>query len=193
MATASMSAIEKLLWPNGNRRDAWMIVDAARDRRIFGLLLECFYSQHTCLFSGDITPQMQLVAPYLVELDYEHQKTRHFLRQAWGNNWGVFLKCEERMATLRRHLRTILVVRDQPGNRLLFRYYDPRVLRVYLPTCTKEELDAVFGPIERFLAEGEETDELLEFCRLRGELITTDFKLQESERTDYSQVQRERE
>jgi hypothetical protein len=30
---------------------------------------------------------------------------------------------------------------------LLFRYYDPRVLRVYLPSCRPSELETVFGPV----------------------------------------------
>ncbi len=30
---------------------------------------------------------------------------------------------------------------------LVFRYYDPRVLRVYLPTCSPAEFARFFGPI----------------------------------------------
>jgi hypothetical protein len=54
-------------------------------------------------------------------------------------------------------------VHDPKGQSLVFRYYDPRVLRVYLPTCTREELRTVFGPIECFWTEAESSDTLLEF------------------------------
>jgi hypothetical protein len=44
-----------------------------------------------------------------------------------------------------------------PENKLIFfRYYDPRVLRVYLPTCNAEEIRSVFGPISAYIAEDED-------------------------------------
>lgn len=177
MSSELLNRVEGCLWPNGFSRDAWMIVDAARDQRIFGLLLDCFYSQHTCLFSGAIGPQLQMVAPYLVQLDHDDQKTRRFISQAWGNSWGIFLKCDTRLETIRRHLRTFLRVRDESGRHLMFRYYDPRILRVYLPTCTASELSAVFGPIEHFLVEDERPDTLLQFSREGQELLTKERSL----------------
>ena len=140
-----------------------MIVDAARDQSIYALLLDCFYSQRYCLFSGPIGPELRIVAPYLIQLDYDDRKTRKFISQAWGRSWGVFLKCDARAESLRRHLRTFLLVRDEAGNHLTFRYYDPRVLRLYLPTCTVNELRDVFGPIERFFVEDKVPDTMLEF------------------------------
>jgi hypothetical protein len=56
-----------------------------------------------------------------------------------------------------------LIVRDPSGNRLVFRYYDPRVLRVYLPTCYIGELGTVFGPINRFWTESDDREDMLEF------------------------------
>jgi Domain of unknown function (DUF4123) len=161
--TAPTGRLEQHFWRTGSSRDVWMIVDAARDRRIFGMLLDCFYSQRRCLFSGTLAPELEVVAPYLVQLEYDDQKTRKFLRHAWGNNWGVFLKCNTQIDVLRKHLRRFLLVRDPAGESLMFRYYDPRVLRVYLPTCNREELRTVFGPIERFWMEAEESETLLEF------------------------------
>jgi len=75
----------------------------------------------------------------------------------------VFLKSGSSLPRLRKHLREFLVVRDAAGRRLVFRYYDPRVLRVYLPTCTTDELRTVFGPIDTFWMEGEDPAEMVEF------------------------------
>lgn len=60
------------------------------------------------------------------------------------------------METLRRHFRRLLHVRSEDGEKLYFRYYDPRVLRLYLPSCTSVELKEVFGPVGRFVLEGPE-------------------------------------
>jgi hypothetical protein len=46
---------------------------------------------------------------------------------------------------------------------MLFRYYDPRVLRAFLPTCTLEEANTFFGPVDAFVAEGHAGESLLRF------------------------------
>jgi hypothetical protein len=62
-------------------------------------------------------------------------------------------------------------VHDGEGTPMLFRYYDPRVLRVYLPTCNAEELKTVFGPVLRFVLEGNQPEELLHFHLNNGALV----------------------
>jgi hypothetical protein len=99
---------------------------------------------------------------------------------AWNNSWGVFVKCGAQLEVLRRHLRTLLLVRDESGNNLMFRYYDPRILRIYLPTCRVGELETVFGPIERFLMEDETSDTLLDFSFDRKQLVTARRQLNET-------------
>jgi len=55
---------------------------------------------------------------------------------------------------------------------LIFRYYDPRVLRAYLPTCSPAELNTFFGPVTAFITEGENPGEILEFRNERGTLAS---------------------
>jgi hypothetical protein len=153
-----------------------MILDAARDRTIFRMLLQCGL-EYSCLYSGTLPPALEIVAPYLVHLEYEDGYTRQFLERAWSNNWGIFLKCDLRLDKLRRHLRQFLVVRHPRGNRLVFRYYDPRVLRVYLPTCFTDELETVFGPIQCFWTEGKASGEMLEFRFDGGKLLQRTLSL----------------
>jgi hypothetical protein len=75
------------------------------------------------------------------------------------------------METLRRHLKGLLMVKDYKGRRLLFRYYDPRVLRVYLPTCWPAELEAVFGPVKAYLLEGAEEGTVVQYRVDDGRLL----------------------
>lgn len=156
--------MEELLWPNGFTRDVWMIVDCARDQKpIFRFLLGC-HLEYSCLYAGPLAPALEMAAPYLVQLEFEGSETRRLLELSWGNSWGVFLRSGTNMKKLRRHLREFLIVRDPQGRRLAFRYYDPRVLRAYLPTCSSEELRTVFGPIQSFWTESEkDIDRILEF------------------------------
>jgi hypothetical protein len=169
-------SVEQQLWPYGGNRDVWMIVDAARDKKIYWDLsnshLEC-----TCLYSGDIPFELEAVAPHLVQLEFEDSSTRDFIARSWGKSWGVFLNCEASMKRLRRHLRSFLLVQDWSGKRLIFRYYDPRVLRVYLPTCTSDELKSIYGPIKQFWTENDTADSLLKFDFNTGRLVKSDVSV----------------
>ena len=162
MTTQWIQRIEEILWPEGPRQNIWMILDGARSIEIFRLLLAC-HLEHSCLYSGTLTPDLEMAAPYLVQLDHGYRDSHQLMRQAWGNSWGVFLRRDTSLKKLRRRLRELLVVRHTKGDRLVFRYYDPRVLRVYLPTCTTPELRTVFGPIECFWTEGLNAADLSEF------------------------------
>lgn len=162
MANQFIDRMEKILWPQDDRRDIWMILDGARDRRVYSSLLSS-YLEYSCLYTGDLAPALEVAAPHLVQLEYQDKYTRRILEGAWGNSWGVLLKCDASLAELRRHLRHFLIAQDHQSRRLVFRYYDPRVLRVYLPTCFGDELRTLFGGIQFFWTEGQSRGEMLEF------------------------------
>jgi hypothetical protein len=61
------------------------------------------------------------------------------------------------LAEVRRHFRKLLYVKEEDTRKeMFFRFYDPRVLRAFLPSCTARQLDEIFGEIDVFVAEGEE-------------------------------------
>lgn len=158
---SAQASIQSVLFPKGNRPGLWAIVDPARDQRIYWALENSFLN-YACLYAGQLAPELERVAPHLVELDPD-DKFMALLEQHRGESWGVFLSADIGLAELRRHLRTFLSVRDYSGRKLVFRYYDPRVLSVYLPTCQDNELKTVFGPIRSFWAEETSSGELLQF------------------------------
>ena len=100
-----------------------MILDGARDPRIFPMLLEC-HLEYACLYAGPLHPALEVAAPYLVQLDYDYKDTHRFIRAAWGNSWGVFLKSDASLRRIRAHLRSLLIVCDQKGSRLVFFKFD---------------------------------------------------------------------
>jgi hypothetical protein len=158
--------------PGGTR--VWAVLDGARDRKIYGALISSAQEQ-VCLYRGDLSWQLALAAPYLVELDREDKLTNQIL-DAWGQSWGIFVHSTTSMTRLHKHLRRFLRVRDEHGNPLLFRYYDPRVLRLYLPTCRPDELRTFFGPVERFVCESIDGDEMLEFTVAAGKLVANSYR-----------------
>lgn len=136
------------------REGLFALVDAARDPGIYDALLAPGVEVR-CLYTEALPEPLARAAPYIVDLDRSEHFTERF-RQAWGRSWGVLVRSSADLDTLRRHFKSLNVVRGPDGQRLLFRYYDPRVLRVYLPTCTRDELAQVFGPVRALVTEGED-------------------------------------
>lgn len=163
MTPEQREAVLRALWPEGEKSQlgVWAILDCARDPKIYLALLESRL-EFRCLYSGKLPRALEMVAPHLVELFPAHRLTGRLLDEGWGRAWGVFARIEDASA-LRHHLRKFLKVRDEAGRSLLFRFFDPRVLRVYLPTCTDSERRQFFGPIDSWLAEDETGTRLLAF------------------------------
>jgi hypothetical protein len=111
-----------------------------------------------CLFRGKPAPDMAQVAPYLVKLKLQSDFTEWVVATGWGQHWGSFLTSQQGFRKLRNHLRGLSMVYRRDGTPLYFRYYDPRVLRIFLPTCSPAQLKHMFGPVDAFLAENEAAD-----------------------------------
>lgn len=114
-----------------------------------------------CLFPGDLEPDLLHLAPYLVYLPDEHEFTEWILNEGFGDDWGIFIQSRASLIEMRRQLRSLLNVYDEAGNSMTFRFYDPRVLRQFLPTCSKEELSAFFENVDALFAESETGEDLL--------------------------------
>jgi hypothetical protein len=109
------------------------------------------------------------LAPYLIELPRSSPFKSWWFEQ-WGKSVGVLLESQASLLELRRHFRTLTIVRDAERTKYFFRFYDPRVLRVFLPSCTADELRQFFGPISAFYCEEQGGGELLAFTHNDGEL-----------------------
>ncbi|XXT21213.1 DUF4123 domain-containing protein [Sorangium sp. So ce429] len=132
----------------------YAILDAARSDRIQVLLRE---SVEACrsLYEGPEGDALAHVAPYLVELPRGSALLERIVREGWEKRWGVFIDYPGSFKDLRRHLRRLLMVGDpETRKKYYFRFYDPVVLRAFLPTCSRRQRAETFGEIRAFLAEG---------------------------------------
>ena len=169
----SLRGLKTLLWPDPMsesvpeyaRMRTYVLLDGARDERIVQKIhyYEC---AHECLFFGDIPEELAEVAPYLVELEPVGWFSSWLISEGWGDSWGIYVQSYADLETLRRHFRRYLRVKSPDGENLFFRYYDPRVLRVYLPTCDSRELEYVFGPVKNFIVESEEPGSVQTYTRV---------------------------
>ena len=142
------------------------VLDAARDDAVLATLRgqsECAYAS---LYDEDPRhASLAAFAPYLVGLHRSGPFLEALLRRSWAQSWGIFLTCSLPFDEVRRHLRRFLLVQHEDGRELYFRFYDPRVLRAFLPTCTPEQSHAFYGPIGGFFAESHAPTRLRTFAR----------------------------
>lgn len=126
-------------------------------------------AEPVCLYRGELIPDLAQVAPYQIRLEPGTPLTQWVLEEGWGQHWGIFVLSPADWRTMREHLSSLTMAYDPEVQPLYFRYYDPRVLRSYLPTCTADELSTLFGPISRILCEDEHGD-LLSYSVSGGQL-----------------------
>jgi len=153
----------------------YAILDAAAIPNLLDRLAD-MPEESVCLYRGELGPDLLATAPYLVKLRLEGPLLRWLWEEGWGKSWGIYVVSTLGLEPIRRHFRGFLRVRSADGAVLYFRYYDPRVLRIYLPTCTSAEIRIVYGSIQRFLCEAEEPGQLVEFpahrVRITPQVVT---------------------
>jgi hypothetical protein len=141
----------------------YAILDAARDPVILARLVMDCKEEYQSLYEVEEGAKLVAFAPYLVALPRELAFLETLVRDGWGKSWGIYLTCDKPFEDVRKHLRRFLTVELETSEKVLFRFYDPRVLRVFLPGCTPEEAVEFFGPIREFALEGEEPTLIVEY------------------------------
>ena len=154
--------------------DAANCVDLAYEAKIQ------FGREIRSLFLPEVQQRLWDVAPYLVPIDPDSGYMENWVRR-WGTSAGILLTSGADEATLFAHLRKMFVVEDENKQEYFFRYYDPRVLPTFLPTCSAAQLDEFFGPVDRFVAEASEGDALVRLRRDGGKLTGERVVLKTSE------------
>ena len=156
-----------MLW--GRRAEGsriYALLDASRDPRIRRDVVSQVASS-VSLLRGPRAEALAASAPYLVELQ-EDLATRVVAPERLGHGWGIFLESSAAFADVEAHLRGLLRTQVQrPGEAapsvLYFRYYDPLILRAFLPTCDLAQLQQFFGPVRRYCVESEAAGEMLSY------------------------------
>jgi hypothetical protein len=183
-APGASSGIESVLTPEAQMRvlsymaqlqaPLFAIVDAARSPECLAALAvheEIYYS----LYDGAEGAKLDEVAPYLVELPVGSPLLATLVREHWGQSALSFLAAQADFKLLRRHLRHFLMVENEQRRLMYFRFYDPRVLGIFLPSCTPRELKEFFGPIQAFLVEAQDKAMAWRFTRKYSNVLRQDL------------------
>ncbi len=121
--------------------------------------------QATCLYPDPVPPEIRGVAPHLVDLEALPALKSTWQQQGLGQNWGIIVSARASIGVLKDHLRPLCeALLPETNEPVLFRFWDPRVLRTFLPIATPEQLQQIFARgLETIWVEDEAPGALLQY------------------------------
>lgn len=166
----------------------YIILDAARLSIEYEKIFS-FSNEWDSLFPSDDEDALADVSAYLIKCSQGDEFSRWVL-EGIGDSRGIFILSRVDFSSLLKHLRGLLNVFTESGEELYFRYYDPRVLRVFLPTCDSQQLKEFFGPIDEFIVEDDGGNRFIYFS-LNNDKLVTSYKDMDSSINEKSTVEKE--
>jgi hypothetical protein len=166
-ANARLQAVRTLLFGTSSCH-AYAVVDPDFCPLITAMI-EQHRVEHAPLHGRHFAPDLLRRSTCLVKLE-PLVPFSEWLLSGWGCSWGIYALSCAPLEMLREHFRSLLMVLSPSGTPLFFRFYDPRVFGVYLPTVNEQEADCVFGPVQSYVFEEEDTHAILHFTRRKRQL-----------------------
>lgn len=123
------------------------------------------------VFSGDLATTVAHVGPCLVALGERSGFLAKWV-ESIGTHAGVLFESPAGLGAIHAHLRQVFIATDEEGQEYFFRFYDPRVIRTFLPTCHPEELKEFFGPIAQWVVETEDGSAYSSYRLVEGRLTS---------------------
>lgn len=138
----------------------YAVIDAAAEPDTLAMFAE-LDPVSSCLYLEPLEPDIEPLAPYLVQVSEE---VSQWLKQRTGY-WGFYCESKAPFKEVRHHWRKYLQVmlpgREKPS---FFRFYDPRNLWLVCEIFSDWELHGFLGPVETLMT-----------C-IDGEIRREDFK-----------------
>jgi Domain of unknown function (DUF4123) len=154
----------------------YLLLDASRMEIEDMQYAKAINKNHISLYRERNEEKLADTAPYMFEYIAESAFEQWVNAQSWKRYCGILIETADEPNEVHRHLRKFLIVQDEDGKKLYFKYYSPRVLRIFLPTCDTQQLAEFFGPIKFFFMEDEDPNFALKFSLENGKLQTERIK-----------------
>jgi hypothetical protein len=97
----------------------------------------------------------------LVGFNPESRLAGVFAAEGWGKSWGIHATSRAPIVIVRNHLRRFQTLLTSDGAEFQFRFFNPVLLRGFLPTLSGEEAKTFFGPLSSIMVEGSTPEELI--------------------------------
>jgi hypothetical protein len=150
------------------------ILDPAVDPSLHAHAVRLEPHRARCLFQGKLHPEVKAVSPHLLELAADDPLAAAWATTGRGANWGVMIESSAGLHKVWRRVRhfTQATLPDGTGP-LLFRFWDPRVFRVYAPLIEPDQVGEWFQDIDAWRAETEDGQGWLRYTAGPGGVVIT--------------------
>jgi hypothetical protein len=105
------------------------------------------------LYREPMKEKVRRRSPFLASLPPDSPFMPFWREHGRGRAWGIVVQSDRPFDAVWRHFRRFLTVALPDGQRVLFRFYDPRVFPTFLRSCNQSELAMWFAGIKAFRVE----------------------------------------
>lgn len=133
---------------DGAERRLYAVIDVARDPYLLLPVIEGFTDDTQCLFRGKAREELGDQTAWLARVDPQEGLLDWLIEEGWGRRIVAFVVTTLNLTRLAAHLRKFTKVKDKNGVEYFFRFYDPQVLRQYLPVFAAREHVMFFREID---------------------------------------------
>ncbi len=148
--TATSEALKTILGQAPKDSKTYALMDCALDSTIYPTI-QASGCPVACLYADDWQKNFGDIAPHLVELTPSAKFSTELLGWDWYGNWGYFVQSQETLDQLSAAFAPLATVKMPDGATSFFRYFDPRVIRVFLAQADSAGLTAIFGQDHRLV------------------------------------------
>lgn len=137
------------LMPNSQQGVRYALVDSTRHEQLYNYITE--HAVYQCLYSDIEAIRLARYAPYCIDLDRSPAFISHWFAhagQGWSLHWGWLFQSRLSLVELQHHFKKISHIQLPNKQQLLWRFYDPRVLKKTLPGLSHAQTSDAFGVLQ---------------------------------------------
>ena len=129
----------------------YALLDACDESSVVQKINSLEKSQAASLYQGSAARDFYAIAPYVVAADQAF--VDWIANNMLGRPWGYFLETDPlvTLPKIRSHLRRFMMAKGPGDKDLYFRFYDPRVVTIFLKSFSSETVSRFWGPIQSIL------------------------------------------
>jgi hypothetical protein len=136
-----------------SQKKRYYIIDAASDFIEIDDLIKT-YGPSVCVLKSNYDGQFIDVGPHLFDSSVKLDEL--LMNTQWGKGSFISLSFSRERMNLIHLLRNNSEIVTEQDEVMFFRYYDPRILRIFLPVFDTQQIKEFFGSVDEFMCEDED-------------------------------------
>ena len=150
----------------------YLLLDASRSFEI-PVMLDALSEDAVCLFDGAAKEDFADTAPWLTPVSVDDDVFDWYMDEGWGRDWGVFLISSQTTGRVKSSLKRSVMVQDEDGQEMFFKFYRPSVLNVYLPVFEFEQASYLMRDVAQFWTEWADDPTAMNCHEIKGGALTS--------------------